>query len=128
MPCAPRTLAGADGIAGERGRAGRSSAPQPLPPGTAVRIKTGALVPPGADLVVQVEWTDGGTEVVTVRRSPPPGSNIRRRVQVHPRPRVADPRVADLVLLARALAADNTAALAACARIDKSQRPRGYGA
>lgn len=31
--------------------------------------------------------------------------------------RVADPRVADLVLLARALAADNAAALAACMRI-----------
>lgn len=31
--------------------------------------------------------------------------------------RVSDPRVADLVLLARALAADNTAALAACMRI-----------
>jgi len=32
--------------------------------------------------------------------------------------RVADPRVADLVLLARALAADNAAALAACMRIE----------
>lgn len=31
--------------------------------------------------------------------------------------RVADPRVADLVLLARSLAADNAAALAACVRI-----------
>lgn len=31
--------------------------------------------------------------------------------------RVADPRVAQLVLLARAVAADNTAALAACDRI-----------
>lgn len=33
---------------------------------------------------------------------------------------VADPRVADLVLLARALAADNTASLAACLRVDQS--------
>ena len=32
--------------------------------------------------------------------------------------RVADPRVADLVLLARALAAENTASLASCVRID----------
>ena len=32
--------------------------------------------------------------------------------------RVADPRVADLALLARALAADNAAALAACMRIE----------
>jgi DNA-binding transcriptional ArsR family regulator len=32
--------------------------------------------------------------------------------------RVTDPRVAELVVCARALAADNTAALAACTRID----------
>lgn len=32
--------------------------------------------------------------------------------------RVTDPRVADLVTLARAMAADNAAALAACTRID----------
>src|SRR6266700_2684244 len=39
--------------------------------------------------------------------------------------RVADPRVADLVMLARSLAADNAAALADCVRIgpDPSQRP-----
>ena len=38
---------------------------------------------------------------------------------------VADPRVADLVMLARSLAADNAAALAECVRItpDPSQRP-----
>jgi ArsR family transcriptional regulator, cadmium/lead-responsive transcriptional repressor len=38
---------------------------------------------------------------------------------------VADPRVADLVTLARSLAADNAAALADCVRIapDHSQRP-----
>jgi len=39
--------------------------------------------------------------------------------------KVADPRVADLVMLARSLAADNAAALAECVRItpDPSQRP-----
>ncbi len=39
--------------------------------------------------------------------------------------KVADPRVADLVMLARSLAADNAAALADCVRIgpDSSQRP-----
>src|SRR6266704_3769620 len=31
-------------------------------PGTCVRIMTGALMPAGADAVVPVEWTDGGTE------------------------------------------------------------------
>ncbi|WP_216207070.1 ArsR/SmtB family transcription factor [Amycolatopsis aidingensis] len=35
--------------------------------------------------------------------------------------RVADPRVAELVMLARALAADNCAALATCERIDGPQ-------
>ncbi|TCO59283.1 ArsR/SmtB family transcription factor [Actinocrispum wychmicini] len=35
--------------------------------------------------------------------------------------RVADARVADLVLLARSLAAENTAALATCVRIDDQQ-------
>ena len=34
--------------------------------------------------------------------------------------RVADPRVAELVRVARAVAADNTAALAACTRIDET--------
>jgi len=39
--------------------------------------------------------------------------------------KVADPRVADLVMLARSLAADNAAALADCVRIapDPSARP-----
>ena len=35
---------------------------------------------------------------------------------------VADPRVAELVVLAHALAADNTAALAACPRVDGPAR------
>jgi len=34
---------------------------------------------------------------------------------------VTDPRVTELVLLARSLAADNTAAIAACARIDNAR-------
>src|SRR5215813_2708047 len=40
---------------------------------------------------------------------------------------VADPRVADLVMLARSLAADNAAALADCVRIapDRVRRPGG---
>jgi len=32
-----------------------------LEPGTAIKIMTGALLPSGADAVVPVEWTDGGT-------------------------------------------------------------------
>ena len=47
--------------------------------GTAVRIMTGAVIPPGADAVAQVEMTDGGTESVHVRVAVKPGANIRRR-------------------------------------------------
>lgn len=49
----------------------------PLEPGTVQRIMTGAPLPPGADAVVQVEWTDGGTETVAIHRAVEPGQNIR---------------------------------------------------
>ncbi|MDH6144215.1 molybdopterin molybdotransferase [Kitasatospora sp. GP30] len=63
-------------------------------PGQAVRIMTGAPVPPGAEAVVPVEWTDGGTgtgeaaramaparpgEEVRVRQEAREGAHIRRR-------------------------------------------------
>ncbi|MEU4763575.1 gephyrin-like molybdotransferase Glp [Actinosynnema sp. NPDC023794] len=50
----------------------------PLAAGTAHRIMTGAPVPAGADAVVQVEWTDGGTSVVRVDRPVAVGQNVRR--------------------------------------------------
>src|SRR6188474_2536777 len=40
-----------------------------LEPGTAARIMTGAFVPEGADTIVQVELTDGGTEFVTITKA-----------------------------------------------------------
>ncbi|MFE9425155.1 gephyrin-like molybdotransferase Glp [Kitasatospora sp. NPDC006697] len=64
-----------------------------LGPGQAVRIMTGAPVPPGAEAVVPVEWTDGGTgsglaaqamtaaradEEVRVRQQVREGAHIRR--------------------------------------------------
>lgn len=49
----------------------------PLEPGTVQRIMTGAPVPPGADAVIQVELTDGGTETVTINGKVRPGANIR---------------------------------------------------
>lgn len=48
-------------------------------PGTCMRIMTGALVPTGADAVVQVELTDGGSETVAVFKPVREGANIRRR-------------------------------------------------
>ncbi|MGZ3141106.1 molybdopterin molybdotransferase MoeA [Lentzea chajnantorensis] len=50
---------------------------RPVEPGTVHRIMTGAPVPPGADAVVQVEWTDAGTEQVQVNATVAPGTNIR---------------------------------------------------
>jgi molybdopterin molybdotransferase len=49
-----------------------------LGPGMAVRIMTGAPMPAGADAVVPVEWTDGGTAAVEIRRAAPRGNAIRR--------------------------------------------------
>ncbi|RVX44891.1 molybdopterin molybdochelatase [Nonomuraea polychroma] len=47
-------------------------------PGHAVRIMTGAPVPAGADAVVPVEWTNGGTVSVTIDRPVQKGNAIRR--------------------------------------------------
>lgn len=49
-----------------------------LPPGSAARIMTGAAVPGGADCVVPVEDTDGGTEKVQINATAAAGSCIRR--------------------------------------------------
>ena len=48
-------------------------------PGTCVRIMTGALMPGGADAVVPVEWTDGGTQRARFSQPAPAGHAIRRR-------------------------------------------------
>ncbi|GGT33963.1 gephyrin-like molybdotransferase Glp [Nonomuraea spiralis] len=47
-------------------------------PGHSVRIMTGAPMPAGADSVVPVEWTDGGTVSVQINRDVPVGNAIRR--------------------------------------------------
>jgi molybdopterin molybdotransferase len=48
-----------------------------LEAGTAHRIMTGAPLPRGADAVVEVEATDGGTDVVSISRSRDVGAFIR---------------------------------------------------
>ncbi|MHB8978058.1 MAG: molybdopterin molybdotransferase MoeA [Trichloromonadaceae bacterium] len=48
-------------------------------PGCAVRIMTGAPLPPGADTVVPEEETDGGAAVVTLRGAAVRGAHIRYR-------------------------------------------------
>ena len=71
--------------------AGRVDSP-PLRPGTVHRIMTGAQVPRGADAVVPVELTDGGTERVRLSRAPAAGANVRR---------IGDDVVAGTVVLSR---------------------------
>jgi molybdopterin molybdotransferase len=46
-------------------------------PGTCMRIMTGAMIPGGADAVVPVEWTDGGTGQAQFSRPVPKGYSIR---------------------------------------------------
>lgn len=58
--------------------------------GSAIRIMTGALLPEGADAVVQVEWTDAGRDAVQVMRAVPRGANVRRQGE--------DMRAGDVVL------------------------------
>jgi molybdopterin molybdotransferase len=50
----------------------------PLAPGTVQRIMTGAPLPPGADVVVPVELTDGRTDAVEIREAPAAGTHLRR--------------------------------------------------
>jgi molybdopterin molybdotransferase len=52
--------------------------PRSMVRGTAMRIMTGAPLPPGADAVVPVEWTDGGAERVSVMKPPTAGEHVRR--------------------------------------------------
>jgi len=55
-----------------------AASPAEVAVGTAVRIMTGAPFPFGADTVVQLEWTDGGTETVSVYQPARRGLHIRR--------------------------------------------------
>jgi molybdopterin molybdotransferase len=66
-------------------------ASRPLPPASAMRIMTGAPLPEGADTVVRVEDTDGGTATVTVRNARDVRKNIRYRGEdIHEGARVLD--------------------------------------
>jgi molybdopterin molybdotransferase len=56
--------------------AGRTDV-RPLAAGTVQRIMTGAPLPAGADVVVPVELTDGGTGTVEIRDAPAAGTHLR---------------------------------------------------
>jgi molybdopterin molybdotransferase len=47
-------------------------------PGTAVRIMTGAQIPPGGTAVVPVELVDEDGDLIRLRQRPRPGAHIRR--------------------------------------------------
>lgn len=95
-----------------------SRTPASLAPGRALRIMTGAPLPGGADTVVQVEHTDGGSEQVRVFRGAEPGRHIRRRGEdVRAGEQVLD---AGQVLGVREL---TLAAAAGCGRVRVYRRP-----
>jgi len=54
-------------------------APEPLQPGTAARIFTGAPIPEGADTVVMQELCEAEDDAVAINSEVKLGSNIRRR-------------------------------------------------
>lgn len=52
---------------------------QPLALGTCVQIMTGAAVPPGANAVVMIEFTERNGDAVRFDRATPPGQNFVRK-------------------------------------------------
>ncbi len=96
---------------------------QPLEPGTAARIFTGAQVPPGADAVVMQEHCEAiagdGFGAVRVNEQPTPGMAIRRRGE--------DVRLGSTVLAAGHrldAAAIGLAATVGMATLEVAARPR----
>jgi molybdopterin molybdotransferase len=59
--------------------AARPGEPEPLEPGTAVRIMTGAVVPEGADAIVPVESASVEASTVTLPADVPAGAFVRER-------------------------------------------------
>ena len=87
--------------------------------GTAARIMTGAPLPPGADAVVPVEDTDGGTTTVRITAPRARGAHIRRAGE--------DVAAGDLVLAAGTLLGPAQVAAAAsvgCGDLGVHRRPR----
>ncbi|MBX7161308.1 MAG: molybdopterin molybdotransferase MoeA [Acidimicrobiia bacterium] len=94
-------------------------AARPVGPGEAARILTGAVLVDGADTVVPVEHTDGGSETVEVRECGPRGTHVRR---------AGGDVVAGSVVLGAGerlgAAQIGVAASVGCARLQVHRRPR----
>ncbi|MFI0895935.1 gephyrin-like molybdotransferase Glp [Streptomyces sp. NPDC020983] len=105
-------------------------------PGQAARIMTGAPLPPGAEAVVPVEWTDGGTgggpaTTMTAHSLDPAGAGGEVRVHRGPSPgqyirsRGSDVTAGELALAAgTVLGPPQIALLAAVGRASVTVRPR----
>ncbi|MGW1768382.1 molybdotransferase-like divisome protein Glp [Streptomyces sp. NPDC002073] len=105
-------------------------------PGQAARIMTGAPLPPGAEAVVPVEWTDGGAGAgaaagMTPASEAPEGAGGEVRVhraaeaRAHVRARGSDVQAGDLALAAgTVLGPPQIALLAAIGRGTVRVRPR----
>ncbi|MFD3677556.1 gephyrin-like molybdotransferase Glp [Streptomyces sp. NPDC058613] len=105
-------------------------------PGQAARIMTGAPLPPGAEAVVPVEWTDGGAgggaaSGMTPASSAPEGAGGEVRVhraaeaRAHVRARGSDVQAGDLALASgTVLGPPQIALLAAIGRGTVRVRPR----
>lgn len=96
-----------------------SQASQSVSPGTAIRIMTGAPMPDGADAVVPVEGTDGGTSSVRITAAVDPGAYVRCAAE--------DVAVGEVVLTAGTLiGARQLAILAAvgCGHVRAHPQPR----
>ncbi|MBY8884686.1 molybdopterin molybdotransferase MoeA [Streptomyces sp. PTM05] len=110
--------------------------PPTVHPGQAARIMTGAPLPPGADAVVPVEWTDGGTgggpaSGMRAHSADPAGATGQVRVHrpagpgAHVRARGSDAPAGELALTAGTrLGPSQIALLAAVGRARVRVRPR----
>lgn len=88
-----------------------------LQPGRSLRIMTGAPMPQGADCVVPVEETDGGTRTVHIRKPSQPGRFVREKAE--------DVRAGQTVITAgTVLAARHLGVLAASGRDTVPVHPR----
>ncbi|MFF9508187.1 gephyrin-like molybdotransferase Glp [Streptomyces sp. NPDC014724] len=118
--------AGSDGLPGDRS----------VGPGEAARIMTGAPLPAGAEAVVPVEWTDGGTgggpaDTMRAHRDAPEGAGGEVRVHrpveagAHVRARGSDVKPGDLALSAGSvIGPPQIGLLAAIGRSTVKVRPR----
>ncbi|MET9656034.1 gephyrin-like molybdotransferase Glp [Streptomyces sp. NPDC006510] len=118
--------AGSDGLPGDRS----------VGPGEAARIMTGAPLPAGAEAVVPVEWTDGGTgggpaDTMRSLRDAPEGAGGEVRVhrpveaRAHVRARGSDVKPGELALSAGSvIGPPQIGLLAAIGRSTVKVRPR----